>query len=85
VKKHVDISQYVNEVTWMECLKEFRKEKGLTTKEMTDVLGISLSLYEKVEYSNRRPSREFLSKFKKVFPSFDMNIFFDEMLYEMCS
>ena len=49
---------------------------------MANKLGVSISLYEKVEYSDRKPSRNFLSKFKKAFPDFDMNIFFEEILHD---
>ena len=59
----------------MKCLEEFRKSKGFTKPEIANILGISLSLYEKIEYSDRKPSRNFMSRFKLAFPSFDMNIF----------
>lgn len=68
----------------MDCLIEFRKDNSLTKQEMANMLGVSLSLYEKVECSDRQPSRSFLSKFKEVFPSYDMNIFFKELLHETC-
>lgn len=60
----------------MEFLKSFRREKGLTTKQMADAIKISSSLYEKVECNFRTPSRNFLNKFKQAFPDVDMNIFF---------
>ena len=60
----------------MEALKKFREEKGLTRKQMAEKLKISLSLYNKVEFDARTPSGNFLKRFKKIFPSFDMNIFF---------
>ena len=69
----------------MKCLEEFRKSKGFTKPEIANILGISLSLYEKIEYSDRKPSRNFMSRFKLAFPSFDMNIFFDELLHKKCS
>jgi hypothetical protein len=68
----------------MNCLIEFRKNNFFTKQEMANKLGVSLSLYEKVECSDRHPSRSFLSKFKEVFPSYDMNIFFKELLHETC-
>lgn len=60
----------------MEFLKAFRKEKGLTTKQMANALKISNSLYEKVECNFRTPSQNFLRRFKQTFPDVDMNIFF---------
>ena len=66
----------------MKCLSDYRKARNLSKAEMANKLGVSISLYEKVEYSDRKPSRNFLSKFKKVFPDFDMNIFFEEMLHD---
>jgi len=68
----------------MDCLIEFRKKNGLTKTEMAERIGVSLSLYEKVEYSDRYPSRLFLSKFKEAFPKYDMNIFFKELIHETC-
>jgi len=69
----------------MRCLEDFRKDKSLSRQAMADSLGISLSLYEKIESGGRKPSRNFMGRFKRAFPSFDMNIFFDELLHEKCS
>ena len=60
----------------MEWLKSFRNENGYTLDEMAEILGIYKSLYEKIEYNDREPSRNFLTKFKKAFPDVDMNVFF---------
>lgn len=60
----------------MEWLKEFRKSKEYTAGEMAEKLGISKSLYEKIEYNDRNPSHNFMERFKKTFPDFDMNLFF---------
>lgn len=69
----------------MTFLKDFRKEKGYTTKQMADVLQISSSLYEKVEGDFRTPSQNFLTRFKQSFPDFDMNIFFENVNHDSCS
>lgn len=69
----------------MKFLQEFRKRKNKTQQEMADILGVSKSYYEKIEYSNREPSREFMEAFKRAFPDFDMNIFFEKQSHEMCS
>ena len=60
----------------MKELKEFRNSLGLTTIEMSEKIGVSKSLYDKVEAGARKPSREFMTKLKEVFPQFDVNIFF---------
>lgn len=60
----------------MEELKKFRNSLGLTAIEMATKIGISKSLYDKVESGVRKPSREFTTKLKEVFPQFDVNIFF---------
>ena len=60
----------------MKELKNFRTDRGLTVSSMANKIGVSKSLYEKVELDVRKPSREFTSKFKKAFPEFDVNIFF---------
>ena len=68
----------------MENLKQFRRENGFSQNEMASRLGISKSFYEKLEYGDRSPSREVLQKFKDAFPSYDMNIFFDQQLHSKC-
>ena len=60
----------------MEMLKKFRSDKGLSREDMAKKMNISLSLYDKIEFDARTPSRNFLNRFKKAFPDFDMNIFF---------
>lgn len=56
-------------------LKEFRKKKGKTQQEMADLIGITKSMYEKLEYKQVNPSLETIKKFKKVFKDFSPNIF----------
>ena len=65
----------------MEYLKEFRKGRNLSQEKMAELLDVSLSLYTKIESENRKPSREFMNKFKNAFPDFDMNIFFADALH----
>ena len=66
----------------MEWLKKFRNEQGLTLNEMAEKLGISKSMYEKVEYGDRGASVQFIKRFKQVFPHIDINIFFTERLHD---
>ena len=56
-------------------LKKFREEKKLTKQEMADILGITKSMYEKLEYGLRKPSLKTLKSFKEKFADFDINIF----------
>lgn len=62
----------------METLREFRESLGYSKQEIADALHISKSFYEKIEWGIREPSHNFLRRFKKSFPTFDMNIFFEE-------
>ncbi len=65
----------------MKFLSELRKDKKLSTVEMAEFIGVSESLYTKIEYGARKPSRSFMQKFKNAFPECDMNIFFNEQLH----
>jgi len=40
---------------------------------MAEIIGISNSYYEKIEYGIRKPSRAFLEKVKACFPEIDTN------------
>lgn len=60
----------------MEELILFRKSLNLNKKEMAAKLKISYSYYEKIESGERKASNNFLTKLKKKFPQFDINIFF---------
>ena len=52
----------------MEKLKEFRKGKKLSQKSMAKLLGITLSMYEKVESGRVGASAAFMRRFKLKFP-----------------
>ena len=70
----------------MNKLSEFRKEQHKTMNEMAKIIGISNSLYIKVETGERNPSYSFLSKFKREFPNADINrIFFANVTHETCN
>lgn len=60
----------------MKELKDFRISLNLTAQGFANTIGVSKSLYEKVESGDRKPSREFTTKLKKKYPQFDVNIFF---------
>jgi transcriptional regulator with XRE-family HTH domain len=44
-------------------------------KEMANILNISISYYQKIEYGIRKPSRDFLIKLKTKFPKIDLNMY----------
>ena len=52
----------------MEKLREFRKAQGLSQKIMAEKLGITLSMYEKVEGGRTGASAAFMSRVKSAFP-----------------
>ena len=66
----------------MEKLKKIREELGFTMDEMAEKLGMSTSMYDKIEYGYRVPSRNFVSQMKKIFPYIDANIFFENEVHE---
>ena len=61
----------------MEKLRLFRKSKKLTQKAMAKKMGITLSMYEKVEGGRAGASAKFMHKFKSIFDDADIGeIFF---------
>lgn len=56
-------------------LKDFRIKKKKTQQQMADIVGISKSMYEKLEYNQTKPSIETIRKFKEAFKDFNTNIF----------
>ena len=62
-----------------EKLIEFRKSVQLKQAEMAKKIGVSASLYEKIEYGQKNSSFAFISKFKKAFPNANIDkIFFSK-------
>lgn len=59
-------------------LKQFRKEKKLTQQEMANSIGVSLSMYEKVERGYIKASRNFMDALKVKYPQIEIDkIFFN--------
>ena len=50
-------------------LRKIRLEHNMSVKEMSAFIGVSCSLYEKIEYGQRTPSYNFIKKFKAKVPS----------------
>lgn len=57
-------------------LRKFREEQNLTILEMSKLLGVSKSTYEKIEYGQRTPSYKFVKCFKHKYPTADTDSLF---------
>jgi len=69
----------------MNKLLEFRNKLNKSTLEMASIIGVSKSYYEKIEYEDRNPSYNFITKFKRAFPNADVNaIFFTNESHAGC-
>ncbi len=69
----------------MNKLTCFRNNLNKNTTEMASIIGVSKSYYEKIEYEDRNPSFNFITKFKKAFPYADVdNIFFSNQSHPAC-
>ena len=51
-------------------LKEFREAEKITVQEMANLLDISKSMYEKLEFNERKPSVETLKKIKQLYEKY---------------
>lgn len=69
----------------MNTLVDFRNINNLTQKEMANKLGITPSMYSKIELGLRNPSYNFLVKFKQTFKEVNIDsIFFNYESHETC-
>lgn len=57
-------------------LINFRKNNNLTQREMANILDITYSFYCKIERGVRKPSYNFLVKFKKSFSTASIDSIF---------
>ncbi|HDX9658043.1 TPA: helix-turn-helix transcriptional regulator [Bacillus toyonensis] len=57
-------------------LKVFRQEIKLTQQQMACSIGVSLSMYEKVERGSIKASRNFIAALKYKYPHIDINYIF---------
>lgn len=61
----------------MNNLRELRKENRFSQEQMAAELGVSLSMYQKVEQGNAKAGRAFMEKLKCRFPEASIDhIFF---------
>lgn len=66
-------------------MRDLRVSNGLTQKEIADRVGVSLSMYEKVERGTIQASRNFIGKIKSEFPHISIdNIFFSHEQHYGC-
>lgn len=63
-------------MTKLMAMKEFRVSKGLSQKAMAESIGVSLSMYEKVERGYIKASRNFMESFKIKYPQIDIEYIF---------
>lgn len=60
----------------MNNLRELRKENDLNQEQMAAELGVSLSMYQKVEQGNAKAGRKFMEKIKQRFPEASIDYIF---------
>lgn len=60
----------------MNNLRELRKENGYSQEQMAAELGVSLSMYQKVEQGNAKAGRNFMEKIKQRFPEASVDYIF---------
>jgi transcriptional regulator with XRE-family HTH domain len=57
-------------------LQEFRHTTGLSQDNMARKLGVSVSMYQKVERGAANPSIRFMEKLKQVYPHASIDVIF---------
>ncbi|MGN7192845.1 helix-turn-helix domain-containing protein [Bacillus mycoides] len=60
----------------MKELREFRKKKKLSQVRFAKKIGVSQSMYEKVERGVIPPSRAFMEKIKLTYPEVNIDFIF---------
>lgn len=60
-------------------LYEIRKANGLTQSQAAALFGVSKSYYVQIETGNCKAGRGFIEVFRRLFPTEDINIFFNEV------
>lgn len=67
-------------------LVEFRVKNNLTQREISQIIGTTLTYYSKIELGLREPSYNFIKKFKIAFNNAKVDeIFFNKQLHKVCS
>lgn len=60
----------------MNNLRKLRKENGYSQEQMAAELGVSLSMYQKVEQGSAKAGRNFMEKIKQRFPEASIDYIF---------
>ena len=60
----------------MSALRDFRKERKLSQREIAEIMHVSLSMYEKVERGQMPHSRAFMEKLKRAYPEANIEYLF---------
>ena len=55
------------EKTFGDTIKTLREEKNLTLREVSEYLKIDTSMLGKIEKNNRKPTKDLIGKFSKIF------------------
>lgn len=55
------------EKTFGDTVKTLREQKNLTLREVSDFLKIDTSMLGKIEKNNRKPTKQLIEKFSKLF------------------
>ena len=55
------------EITFGERIRNLREEKDLTLREVSEYLKIDTSMLGKIEKNNRKPTKQLIEKFSKLF------------------
>ncbi|WP_240510187.1 helix-turn-helix domain-containing protein [Virgibacillus profundi] len=66
----------MNVLSKQQPLRDLRKSKGFTQYEMAQSIGVSLSMYEKVERGYVKATRNFIDKTKSKYPYINVNYIF---------
>lgn len=61
------LSKMKAEKTFGDTVKTLREQKNLTLREVSDFLKIDTSMLGKIEKNNRKPTKQLIEKFSKLF------------------
>lgn len=62
------------EKTFGDTIKTLREEKNLTLREVSEYLKIDTSMLGKIEKNNRKPTKDLIVKFSKLFNVSEKNL-----------
>ncbi len=68
------LSKMKIEKTFGDTIKTLREEKNLTLREVSEYLKIDTSMLGKIEKNNRKPTKDLIGKFSKLFNVSEKNL-----------